>query len=384
MYLLFLIFYPPTLVSTDSISLPIRRGCVSLGLDGQALNFHMDTGSARSFAIYGPSYEAINGHGSCEELFAGCYFCPPGKSCNDILQRKGWVAVFGDGYVYEYVEHSVALTIGTRIIEDFKIGLVLQYSSTSSLRYPPKGLLGLSFGRGDIPETFLEQLKRRAVISDLVYSIHIEERKPDATGMLRIGDGRPIDGQAIYMDRREPGSIGRKAAVMVSAVTFSDPTGRVYSAGRSEYAIGDTITGVVDSGATLIDIPASSFDLITEKMAELSAKSRFATGDNKIIWEDAKSGWVLVRKKYVKYLPTIVYCIGGQADCIELKVEPKHYIGTCDDNECTLALGRIPDDEFLCLGKPMFRAYTADTSTSTKLDQINYQTETASVSDVVH
>ncbi|KAF4646525.1 hypothetical protein FOZ61_005697, partial [Perkinsus olseni] len=149
------------------------------------------------FAIYGPSYEALEGEGSCGSLAWGCYFCPTDNPCGDILSRKRWKVKFADGHQFEYVEHNVTLVIADKTVPNFKIGLTVAYTKIPDWDSWVFGLLGLSIGRTNIPETFLEQLKRRQVISSLVFSIHAEQQGPHISGNLTLDDSSITEGSPV-------------------------------------------------------------------------------------------------------------------------------------------------------------------------------------------
>ncbi|KAF4671210.1 hypothetical protein FOL47_001656 [Perkinsus chesapeaki] len=345
-------------VVAEALVLPVVEEFISLGLDGQKNDLLVDTGTARSFAIHGPSYERLNGEGSCGKLRSGCYFCPRENPCEDILQRKRWRVAFGSGE-YEYVEHTLTLTIGAAVIKDFTFGLAIKHSG---VRCEPHGYLGLSFGRRSLPETVLEQLKRRGIIADLVYAIHIKGPMGSTSGVLSLGDAQLVGGESVKMDPRRPPELHRKPAVPLSMIQLVDIQGVLHLHAAVEGATaGDSTPMLVDSGLGVIDVPASVFDLINLVMIDSLTQegSKISVGDRghkEIIWED-NCGWVVVRDKHAKYLPDIVYCIGEGPDCIQLRIQPKHYIQNCNRGYCFLAVARIPNRRALGLGQPLFRAY---------------------------
>ncbi|KAF4684412.1 hypothetical protein FOZ60_007881 [Perkinsus olseni] len=104
---------------------------------------------------------------------------------------KRWEVSFADGYEVEYVQHNVTLSIGGKVVPDFELGLIVEFDNTDGIEMTPDGLLGLSGGRSNIPETFLEQLKRRRVISRSLYTRSalrnkaVYHRQPD-TGRLEF------------------------------------------------------------------------------------------------------------------------------------------------------------------------------------------------------
>ncbi|KAF4671208.1 hypothetical protein FOL47_001654 [Perkinsus chesapeaki] len=352
----------------EVITLPITEGYIPLTLDGQKTNVIMDTGTARSFVIHGPSYEKKNGEGSCSRLLSGCYFCPIENPCNDILERKRWTVPYETGGVYEYVEHSLTLTIGSIIIKHFTIGLAINHSDNNCT---PQGFLGLSFGRRYLPETALEQLKRRGIISNLQYSIDINGPNHTMSGVLSIGNAQLVDSHPLRMDHGRRYAYHRKTSIPVPMVTIVDSDDKSYAdRGDNIRRYGDMELVVVDSGATVIDVPLPIFDQIDQVMVEMANRTDAVpvprTG-KKLMVKDPKSGFMLVRKEHVKYLPTIVYCIGAWAGCIDLSIEPKHYLRDCDDVQCKLAIGPVPDGKCPLLGWPLFKAYRIGFDLSKKL-----------------
>ncbi|KAF4748436.1 hypothetical protein FOZ63_020774, partial [Perkinsus olseni] len=87
----------------EQISLPLAGGYVSLSLDGQAINFSLDTGGARSLVFFGPWFEWIHGYDN---------------PCDDIFSRRMWRVIYGGLESYSYVEHSVTLGIGNYEVRD--------------------------------------------------------------------------------------------------------------------------------------------------------------------------------------------------------------------------------------------------------------------------
>ncbi|KAF4653039.1 hypothetical protein FOZ61_009256 [Perkinsus olseni] len=346
-------------VEAEPISLPIRQELAPLELDGQALNLRVDSGTARSFAIYGPAFEQLEGEGSCLGLLWGCYFCPTDNPCDDISSRKRWRATYVDGVHLEYVEHYVTLRSGNVTVPDFKFGLALNFS-----RFPgtnttqPLGLLGLSIGGCDIPETFLEQLRRREVISSLVYSIRAEEQDYFMVGNLTLDDTSTAD---------------------LSPVPFSSHSRRckrlldVYGNRHDrngEIEMKQThVVAFVDSGASPLDISDAEFKSIVEVTAAAMARDErvLSPGSTEeLIWEDPDSGFYMITTAAVPHLPALAYYVGEQPHGMEIRIQPKHYLSECDQSRCQLDIAPSPDGR-ISLGHPLFRAYDV------KFDLSNYQ-----------
>ncbi|KAF4701139.1 hypothetical protein FOZ63_028712 [Perkinsus olseni] len=343
-------------VKAEPISLPLTRGYVPLTLDGQALNFRVDSSSARTFAIYGPMYEDRHGKGSCDEIPSKCYFCPTNVSCDDIYTMERWEVSFADGDEVEYVQHNVTLSFGGKVVPDFELGLIVEFDNIYGIEMTMYGLLGLSGGRSNIPETFLEQLKRRRVISDLVYSIHAEEQGPSITGSLTLDDSRLTENLAIPFCCHLNIS-RRKIVVPLSSLRLLDSQRNVSPQhdwkvlGRAEHG---PRPGEIDSGASSIQISEEDFGTFVRALETAMQRDNLDT--NHIIWVDSKTQFNMIRAEAIPYLPTLGYVVGEPPHDMNIRIEPKHYIFGCDENTCFLDI----NDDFPgepTLGQPLFRAY---------------------------
>ncbi|KAF4661414.1 hypothetical protein FOZ61_003186 [Perkinsus olseni] len=331
---------------------------VPLTLDGQALYFRVDTDSARTFAIYGPMYENRHGKGSCDEIPSECYFCPTNVSCDDIFKRKRWEVSFGDGDVVEYVQHNVTLAVGDELVPDFELGLVLKHSNARGRRTSAYGLLGLSVGRGNIPETFLGQLKRRQVISDLVYSIDAEEQGPSITGNLTLDDSRATKDLDLPFSYSSTGS-KRSLKVPLWSLRLFDSDRKVltrHSWNVSRRTENGPTASSVDAGASSLQIPEEDFGRFSRAVE--AAMQRDNKSTHRIIWEDPKTQFNMIRAEAIPYLPTLGYVVGEPPHDIDIRIEPKHYVYDCYGGICFLD---IHHDHYLLwetvLGQPLFRAY---------------------------
>ncbi|KAF4724388.1 hypothetical protein FOZ63_031498 [Perkinsus olseni] len=239
----------------EPISLPIADLYVPLTLDGQPLSFRVDSGSARSFAIYGPSYEALMGEGNCGRTRSGCYFCPADNPCDDILSRKRWKTTFGDGDRFEYVEHNMTLIIANKAVYGFKLGLALNYSNVHGKKVGLFGLLGLSFGRSDIPETFLEQLHKRQVISNLMYSIRADGQGPFLNGKLTLDDNSTFGSSRLPLSWQA--RLYKALLVPLWPLRVLDSDGNLLMRQQGNADVGSKYTfaaALVDTGASALDV----------------------------------------------------------------------------------------------------------------------------------
>ncbi|KAF4661415.1 hypothetical protein FOZ61_003187 [Perkinsus olseni] len=343
-------------VKAEPVSLPITEVYVPLMLDGQTLNFYADSGSARTFAIYGPMYEERHGKGSCDEIPSKCYFCPTNVSCDDIFKRKRWEVSFADGEEVEYVQHNVTLSIGGKVLPEFELGLIAAFDNTDGIEMTPDGLLGLSGGRSSIPETFLEQLKRRRVISDLVYSIHAEEQGPSITGNLILDDSSTTGDLAIPFSYHPTRSRSKIVVPLWSLRVFDSERNLLTRISwevsqRTEHG---PSPGYVDTGASSLLISKNDFGTIVN--ATRAAMQRYNKDTYQLVWQDPETRFNMIRREAIPYLPTLGYVIGEPPHDMDIRIEPKHYIHPCEGSTCFLAI--TPDiSEDLTLGQPLFRAY---------------------------
>ncbi|KAF4731673.1 hypothetical protein FOZ62_008978 [Perkinsus olseni] len=235
------------LVEPEPISLPLTSGRVPLSFDGQALNFELDSGSAMSFAFFGPLYEKAYGKGSCQTSRYGCYVCPSDNPCDDILSRERWEEEFSDGETYEYVEHAVTLAVGNQTIEGFKV----------------------------------EKRRKR---------------------------------------------------------------------GKAKLA-------AVDTGAMSLFVSEGDFEDIIEMTWEEMRKDEAGLSIPKKGQLLCESTWVrMVRKEALPYLPILGYKIGDPPNTIDIRIEPKHYVHSCDALCCQMDIDSR-SLEIDSLGHPVFREY---------------------------
>ncbi|KAF4699847.1 hypothetical protein FOZ63_031283 [Perkinsus olseni] len=290
-------------VEPEPITLPLTSGRVPLSFDGQALNFELDSGSAMSFAFFGPLYEKAYGKGSCQRSRYGCYVCPSDNPCDDILSRERWEEEFSDGEIYEYVEHAVTLSVGNHTIEGFKVGLVVEYPT--HYRRTPSAMLGFSIGNGIIPETFLEQLKRRRVIMTLSYSIHGDQQGLDLSGILTIGDTKTATAPYIALSKRA--FAHGILAVPLGRLKLLDSLGNQVEKRRKR---GKAKLAVVDTGAMSLFVSEGDFEYIIEMTWEEMRKDEAGLSIPKKGQLLCESTWVrMVRKEALPYLPTLGYKI---------------------------------------------------------------------------
>ncbi|KAF4742051.1 hypothetical protein FOZ63_014016 [Perkinsus olseni] len=356
-------------VEAEPISLLIADEYVPLIVDGQPLNFRVDSGSARSFAIYGPSYEALMGRASCSRITSGCYFCPPDNPCDDILSRKRWKTTFGDGDEFEYVQHNVTLIIANKTVHGFKLGLAINYSTGRGKEVDVYGLVGLSFGLSGVPETFLEQLQKRQVISNLTYSIRADGQGPLISGNLTLDDNSAFGVPPLPLSRHA--RLFKGLIIQVWSLTLLGSNGDPLTRQRNVDVQTEHISAValVDSGATALDVSDADFESMVKISVEAlrrDCRKSHLLDTGQIIWEDPDTGIYTIKTLAVPYLPTLVYSVGEDPDRTEIRIQPEHYVSGCDTVSCQLDIALTPHG-YICLGHPLFRAYDV------KFDLPNYQ-----------
>ncbi|KAF4676660.1 hypothetical protein FOL47_005611 [Perkinsus chesapeaki] len=332
-------------VKASHITIPFADNKASLALDGQYANFMIDTGSARSFAIYGPEYERRNCEGSCKHVGV-CYFCLPDSPCHDTFERKKWNVRFSDGDVYTYVEHTVSLKIGEVTIKDFKIGLAIDFYNREGeeMAHPAHGQLGLSYGRKGIPETFLEQLQRHEVITHLAYWVRTATDGSDFAGNLTLDDSSRTYSHTMHISSGT-GSQGRMLSLPVWPLQLANPQGHLIQPRRRRANQVGPADWRVDTRAGSIFTTSGDFEFFLE------AAGRY-------LWMGNDSRWFMVEKANIRNLPTLIYDIGAQDTKTSIRIRPKHYVRCGIFGVCFV--GVIPTTRGSgSLGQPFFRAYHA-------------------------
>ncbi|KAF4709476.1 hypothetical protein FOZ62_015610 [Perkinsus olseni] len=340
------------LATPKPISLPLTSGYVSLSLDGQVTKFSLSSGGARSFAFYGPWYEEMHGFGSCLQSSFGCYFCPQKNPCHDISLRRKWRVLYGRNEFYYYVEHNVTLGIGNQMVKDFKFGLIVGHSG--GYGQVPIPILGLSLGRPNIPETFLEQLVRQQVIDTLSYSIYASPLGDGITGILTLEDSVPTSVAYIGFSRKRSRLSDGKISASLSPLGLFDSYGEKL---RIHHDNADSEPALVDAGASSLYIPEKDFENIIEVTFEAMRKdgaSLNMTRKSELIIESAWPN--ILRREAVPYLPTLGYTIGDGPRMMDIRIEPRHYVHSCNSDWCRMDIDRDYVG-ITVLGHPLFRAY---------------------------
>ncbi|KAF4737858.1 hypothetical protein FOZ63_021143 [Perkinsus olseni] len=175
-----------SLIRCNVVTLPFHdeHSRAVLLIDRQPFSFLVDSGSARFFVIHGNWFERRYGPGSCEVHSTTCYFCTAEAPCDDIATRHKFTVKYdGDNEVYEYVEHSGTLHLDQTTVK-VSFGLVVHYIGD----HLPRSILGLSFGRPNIPKTLLQQLKDSNVIGALSFSMLARNGEHGDFGKVLLGD----------------------------------------------------------------------------------------------------------------------------------------------------------------------------------------------------
>ncbi|KAF4676662.1 hypothetical protein FOL47_005613 [Perkinsus chesapeaki] len=360
-------------VKASHITIPFADNRVSLALDGQYANFMIDTGSARSFAIYGPEYERRNGEGSCKHVGV-CYFCLPDSPCHDIFERKKWNVRFSDGDVYTYVEHTVSLKIGEVTIKDFKIGLAIDFYNDreDQMTVPVCGQLGLSYGRKGIPETFLEQLQRREVITHLAYWVRTGQDGSYFAGNLTLDDSSRTYSYAMRLSTTFALQ-RRKFYLPVWPLQLMNPPSHFIPRRQTEALETNRVRPAlanVDTGAGAIFTTSGDFEFFLE------AAGRY-------LWMGAKSQLFMVKKGDVDNLPTLIFDIGESSIKNRIRLRPKHYVRCDQYDNCFVHIISGADGSY-SFGQPFFHAYhvgfdLSSTTTSMYLKAQEFEEAVASL-----
>ncbi|KAF4714595.1 hypothetical protein FOZ62_016961, partial [Perkinsus olseni] len=228
----------------------------------------------------------------------------------DILLRRRRQVGFGSDESYEYVRHKVTLVLGNMTTSEFNFPLVVGYGNTAGIKYTIVGNLGLSIGRKGIPETFLEQLKRKKIISKLSYSIRASGRGRRISGTLELGSS-DTNGDQYVPFGRERDALNRKITIPLWPLRLLDFLGDL---SKQHGETGDAIRrhapepAIVDTGALSLTLPATDFDRIRGAIQKAMPRGKIVADE--IIWRDPATGLNMVKEEAVPYLPTLAFDIG--------------------------------------------------------------------------
>ncbi|KAF4677768.1 hypothetical protein FOL47_010361 [Perkinsus chesapeaki] len=333
-----------------SITLPFIDGAVTFVIDGnQRTSFRIDTGSARFFAFYGPEYEKQKGAGSCAKIKA-CYFCTVANPCDDIFQREQWHVAFGDFTAYTYVRHTVSATVGGILIPDIEMGLAISASHGFDNDPFSAGLLGLLKGRTGIPETFLDQLLSRNLISSHSYWVHTTGNIQSFAGSITLGGIPKAEMKAsrvVHMSR-DLVYFSRTISIPLWPVRLISQKGHLLTrqwmtlTGRQQDG---PLPAILDTGCKGIFMSDPDFN-------------EFFRVAKKHLFDIPGSSDYYIKEGDLHNLPTLVYQIGESPNQMDIRIKPKHYVRYCGkDGYCLLLVTSTNKTDQYDLGEPLFYAY---------------------------
>ncbi|KAF4736295.1 hypothetical protein FOZ63_006215 [Perkinsus olseni] len=286
-----------------------------------------------------------------------CYFCPVEAPCGDIEHRERFGVRYAEGQdVYQYVQHSGVLDLGQSAIQ-ITFGLLVNY--TTKIGFAPHSTLGLSFGRADIPKTFLQQLKDANVIDVLSYSVRYSQVSQYATGNLVVGgSAAEAQGTAHLPLKLIPGA---RRGIHVSIVSMTiahagaSPAGG--DSGRPTPISLDGSLALFDTGTCCIAVPYLVIAALVRYVRErIEADPRVETV---LFRKDSLSSY-MVRSHHVRFLPVIVYSLVGEGGkIVDVKIFPEHYVGWCNVIWCEVHIYAHSNGGEIVVGEPFFRAYDA-------------------------
>ncbi|KAF4695830.1 hypothetical protein FOZ63_022234, partial [Perkinsus olseni] len=114
---------------------------------------------------------------------------------------------------------------------------------------------------------------------------------------------------------------------------------------------------LVDTGAMSLIISNKEFGKVIDTTWETMRKqAEFVEITDKQKLLCASRSGHMVRKEALPYLPTLGYKIGSPPNTIDIRIEPKHYIHSCEAPCCQMDVDPV-DSGITTLGQPLFRAY---------------------------
>ncbi|KAF4673715.1 hypothetical protein FOL47_010196 [Perkinsus chesapeaki] len=311
------------LVTCRSKELPdlkMVKNRVTIEFDGQPLRLWVDTGSTRLLVVGKKSYEDIHD-----------------RPC-DFTHAPKYTVEYSSFKVLEYVLHKGTLRIGDVEMPEFVFGIVVNATADGEPVRKPEGQLGLSFGRPDIPVTFLEQLKEHGLMKSLSFSIN-PPTWWNREGSLVLGrlSGPQISWKFTSIVDR-PDYPFEKFFVRVSAI-------RVISDGSPIMSMTPKRdTAFVDSGNDLIRVPPEVYQHVVAGLDP----AQIAIGRG------------VIERSDIRYkLPDLEFVIvDGDDDrnSFVLRVSVKDYVVNYPSGK--VAIHVRPSDSLIFFGQPLFGAYS--------------------------
>ncbi|KAF4747568.1 hypothetical protein FOZ63_027479 [Perkinsus olseni] len=349
----------------------MERNHVEMKFDGWPVRLFVDTGSDRSYIVYGGWYESIYGLGSCQYLRAGCYFCPPTNPCNltTLLSQKIHRVHFGGGRSVDIVIRHMTMKLGEREIRNIQIGLMVGCTRAQS-GIQPYALLGLSIPRrsssaqGDVVMApFLKQLMDLRQIPHTAFSVHASKLSVRITGQLVLGEF-PEKTSAMTISPLVGFSLAKGPfAITVSEVEVRSPTSRQRVSSLSVTEGQRPQEVVIDTGCSRTTVPEKIFTLVLDAIQAEVGPERVSwrslrTHPTDVVELDAVVNGhdrIDVRRAIANKLPVMIF--KGDADTL-FELHLSNHVQVCEGEWCRLSLQKsmkaFPSLNLFVLGRPFF------------------------------
>ncbi|KAF4719204.1 hypothetical protein FOZ63_004031 [Perkinsus olseni] len=348
----------------------MERNHVEMKFDGWPVRLRVDTGSDKSYLVYGGWYESIYGLGSCQYLRTGCYFCPPTNPCNltTLLSQDKHRLYFGSGRSVDIVIRNVTMKVGEREIRNLQMGLVVGCTRAQS-GLQPYALLGLSIpsrssvGEGAVMPLFLKQLTSLRQIPQTAFSVHASKLSVEITGQLVLGEF-PEETSAMTTFPLVGFSLAKAPfAITVSEVQVRSSTirERVWSLNLTEEQQPHEV--VIDTGSSWTHVPDKFFTMVLDAI-------QAEVGPQRVSWRSVRTqptdvqgldavlksdDCIVVRRTIANKLPVMTF--KGDADT-SFELHLSNHVQVCDGEWCPLSLQRsmkaYPTFNAFVLGQPFF------------------------------
>ncbi|KAF4666636.1 hypothetical protein FOZ61_009435 [Perkinsus olseni] len=337
-----------------ALRVPMKRDEVEMKFDGWPVRLSVDTGSAKSYLVYGGWYESIYGRGSCRHLRTGCYFCPPTNPCNltTLLSQDKHRVYFVSGRSVDIVIRNMTMKVGEREIRNLQMGLVVGCTRTQT-GLQPYALLGLSIPSrssagegGAVMPPFLKQLTSLREIPQTAFSVHASKLSVRITGQLVLGEF-PEETSAMTIFPLVGFSLAKAPfAITVSEVQVRSPTirERVSSLNLTEEQQPHEV--VIDTGCSWTHVPDKFFTMVLDAI-------QAEVGPERVGWRSVRThptdvqgldsilrsdDCIVIRRTIVDRLPVIVF--KEDADTF-FELHLSNHVQVCDEwGWCELSLER--------------------------------------------
>ncbi|KAF4752075.1 hypothetical protein FOZ63_006192, partial [Perkinsus olseni] len=316
---------------TETVTLPVREGLVTVNVDGQDVDLLLDSGYFDLNVLDGHWYERTYG---AEE-----------NPCDFNGKEPITRPAFGGNTSMISIHRSGSLILDGHNVTDFEFAIsrVEHVNKDSSVF----GLFGISmvpqspryFGWAANITSVMKALLYRNVIARLSYTLRTDMRQNSSlvSGQLTLGDAIDESQRGKYISPKhifDPVTDRALTAVWVWSMKLLDEEGRILTKNeRLTRRHPSSYLSLLDTGANLILLPQPNVlqDIVSKLRMNLKKQGYTEEEIDRMWW--TANGFIRVEERVVRFLPVLTFRLGDGDNAVRIKVPPKHYCVNMGENE---------------------------------------------------